>query len=169
MPSLADDFYSGSLFGEPTRRKVWGVYDQPRIFDQEAYGRAMHAGYSQADINGFLKESGVRASGPMFQVGGMREVNPLVSNSRNDPVTRRSDLYWQVTPGAEPWTPPAPVAPDYGNTVNKTIALPNGTGTIETINSLPSAASASAPILGDPLGEQSQRISRQKVRLSIAK
>lgn len=194
MPSaaeLGDAFYSGSLFGQDpnslraglgsaasarnqanpgaiSNRKgatgsvsFTGGFDPNPIFGQDAYEAAIKGGYSSKDINRFLQESGVKASGSMFQVGGMGSYQG------------KSDVYWQVTPGYKPPTAaasPSPIAaPDYGNKVETAITLPNnGLATIESIQAPPPTVSAPAPVLGDPLGEGSQRVSRQKARLSIA-
>lgn len=71
-----------------------------------------------------------------------------------------------------PPTPPTPEnpwakIPDYGNNIVSTMSLPNnGLGTIESIQS--SSRSAEAPELGSPLGLESQRVKREKARLTIA-
>jgi hypothetical protein len=57
--------------------------------------------------------------------------------------------------------------PDYGNSITKSMKLPNnGLATIESVSS--SSASGNAPTLGDPMGEGSQRVQRQKAKLAIA-
>ena len=192
MPSaaeLGDAFYSGSLFGRTpdtqsafygraaafinkknprginSRGTVGAVrvpVNNTQTFNQDAYDRATKAGYSNNDINAFLKESGVRAEGSMFGVAGTGTYGG------------KESAYWQVTPAYKPPTPKAEskvtTAPDTSNEVLQTLKLPNnGLGTIEEVKPLPPAISAPAPILGDPLGQSSQRVSRAKARLSIAK
>lgn len=188
---LGDAFYSGSLFGRtpdtqsafagqaasylnrvnPTGTNSKGVKGGTNLgsfgttsaqaFNEDAYQRATKAGYSDNDINAFLRDSGVRAEGSRFGVAGTGTYGG------------REASYFQVTPAYKPPTATddnVTKAPDYGNKVLETIQLPNnGIGTIESISKLPESVSASAPILGDPLGEGSQRVSRQKARLSIAK
>lgn len=191
MPSaaeLGDAFYSGSLFGRTpdTQAAFYGraaafinkknplaidsrgtargatVPATGQTFNQDAYDRATKAGYSNNDINAFLKDSGVRAEGSMFGVGGTGTYGG------------KEGTYWQVTPEYKPPTPKAEskvtTVPDTSNEVLQTLKLPNnGLGTIEEVKPLPPAISAPAPILGDPLGRSSQRVSRAKARLSIAK
>ena len=175
---LGDAFYSGSLFGRTpdAQRAFYGqaasflnkkgssqsLGTGGSIFNQEAFEAATKAGYSSNDINAFLRDSGVKAEGSMFQVAGLGEYGG------------KQDTYWQVTPSYKPPTP-APAAstttiPNTANKVLETIQLPNnGLATIESVKPLPPSVSAPAPVLGDPLGESSQRVQRQKARLSIAK
>lgn len=70
-------------------------------------------------------------------------------------------------PAPAPEAPWAQGPPDYGNTIQSTMSLPNsGLGTIESVQ--PSDKSAEAPVLGNPLGSESQRVKKEKARLTIA-
>jgi hypothetical protein len=175
--NLANDFYGGTLSGEPisgeqqlsnqfyssSSNSEYNQYSTTSTFGQTEYDAAIAAGYSDNDINQFLQESGVQAEGEMFAVGGMG----TYSGSQ--------DVYWQVSPSYTSTRSSSTVTPTGDNvavaapsaTVDQTIALPNnGTGTIETVAPLPETVSAPIPILGDPLGESSQRVSIQKAKLS---
>lgn len=60
-----------------------------------------------------------------------------------------------------------PTAPDYGNTIQQTLYLPNnGLGTIESLK--PANQFTEAPVLESPLGSESQRVKRERARLTIA-
>lgn len=177
---LSEAFYSGTLIGEPLSGQDLFANQYLSIsgdagaltFGQTEYDAAIEQGYSDNDINQFLQESGVQAEGDMFQVGGMNEYSGTVRTGKETYGTETStSLYWQVSPSynAPPPTPTGDsvtVAPA-GDTVEKTLDLPNdGTGTIETIAPLPESISAPIPILGDPLGESSQRVQIKKAKLS---
>lgn len=57
-------------------------------------------------------------------------------------------------------------APNSGNVIQQTMALPGGLGTIESVSSFNQYTEA--PILDSPFGIESQRVKREKARLSIA-
>ena len=192
MPSareLGDAFFSGSLLGtksnNPYGRKASPSNGlTPSVFDDKAYEAATKAGYSNKDINRFLQDSGTKATGAMFQVAGMQSYATVQGTKDSRYMDEKESLYWQVTPGftptptpaapaaaapvaATPAATPAVAAPASGNTILQTIGLPNnGIGTIESVSA---PASAPAPILGNPLGEDSQRVQREKAKLSIAR
>ena len=57
-------------------------------------------------------------------------------------------------------------APDTGNMLQQSMTLPGGLGTIESVTS--SNKYTEAPVLDSPFGMESQRVKREKARLSIA-
>ena len=91
---LASDFYGGA-FGQPAEqsgRKLQRVYSgsmepsEPTVFDDATYEAAIEKGYGTADINSFLRESGIKATGSNFRVAGMGDYQG------------RRDVFWEVAP-----------------------------------------------------------------------
>lgn len=143
-------------------------------FGNEEVKRALAAGYTIDDVNGYLKYSGVTPKGD-FAVGGYKENSFKQWGTKDSgsvsPTTTKNEFYRytgpaQATP-AKPAETPKPAAPSTPNTsvttpqvgpVNPELMIPKGTTEMN--------AGDSIRLVGENLGIKAKRSSAQKSQMT---
>jgi len=141
----------------------------PIKFGKDEYQDALKRGYSNNDINDFLKMPGLEVDTKYmgFQAAGL-----------GTGPDGKQYLQWRVDeqygkPKAAPAAPtPTPVTSTVTNITQEIVKTEAGTAGITTLGAVPVVpedpkVTAPAPILGNPLGDQSQRVQRETAKRTL--
>lgn len=139
-------------------------------FGNEEVKRALEAGYTIDDVNGYLKYSGITPKGD-FAVGGQNETLKTMWGTKDSgyvkPETTRTPFYQYTGPTPKATTPetpatkppdptPAPQAPT--TSVNPELAIPPSTPEMNVGDSI--------RIVGENLGIKARKSSASKANLT---